>query len=360
MPRLSPEQHYAADLQTPGFIADPAQAQAVARLQHIYQELLDTPPRRSRWGKPSWTPVQGAYLWGGVGRGKTYLMDCFYDALPFGRKRRTHFHRFMQDVHDRYKAYADTSDPLTPIADELATEARVLCFDEFFVSDVADAMILARLLETLFERGITLLATSNIPPDQLYLGGLQRARFLPAIASIQQRCQVLQIDGDTDYRLRVLQQAEIYHYPLDATADQNLDRYFTEIAPDHGLEETSLQVHGREIPTRRLGDGVVWFDFADICGGPRAAADYIEIARCYGTVLLSNVPCLDWTLENEARRFLHLVDEFYDRRVKLIVSAAVPLTDLYAGRKLVFEYDRVRSRLREMQSVEYLALAHRP
>ncbi len=360
----SPQARYQADLKQAGFVADAAQQRAVTCLDAIHRALADSPPRnglvRRLTRSSTWPPVKGAYFWGGVGRGKTYLMDCFYDTLPFAAKRRVHFHRFMQEVHQRSKSLGQVSDPLTHIAAELAEQTRVLCFDEFFVADVADAMILGRLLEKLFAHGITLVTTSNIPPEQLYQGGLQRDRFLPAIADLLTNCHVLEIDGGEDYRLRVLEQAEIYHWPLDEQAEVNLHNYFSGIAPDAVHPEHSLNVNGREIALRQCADGIAWFDFNALCAGARAADDYIEIGRLYGTVLLSGVPQLNWETENEARRFLHLVDEFYDRRVKLIIAAAVSLETLYIGDKLKFEYARVVSRLQEMQSHDYLASAHRP
>ncbi len=359
---LSPQDRYAADLKQAGFERDAAQARAVEQLQAVYEQLIHRKPTRRLGlrarGAMQWPPVKGLYFWGGVGRGKTYLMDCFYEALPFSRKRRTHFHRFMQDVHERRKHYQNEQDPLVKIAAEIASETRVLCFDEFFVADIADAMILGRLTECLFSHGITLVATSNIPPADLYKNGLQRERFMPAIERLQQNCTVLEVDGGADYRLRVLQQAEIYHHPLDDCAEQQLQNYFSDIAPNVGEADTTLALNGRDIAARRLADGVAWFNFDALCKGPRGAADYTELARCYQTVLLSRVPELNWELENEARRFITLVDEFYDHNVKLILSAAVPLEGLYSGKKLGFEFQRTVSRLQEMQSHEYLARPH--
>lgn len=303
--------------------------------------------------------MTGLYLWGGVGRGKTYLMDRFHESLPFGRKRRTHFHRFMQEVHARRRRYRNRRDPLSLVARDMARD-RVLCFDEFFVSDIADAMILGRLTACLFARGVTLVATSNVPPDRLYEGGLQRERFLPAIERIKQHCRVLHLDGDTDYRLRALERVEIYHHPLDDAARRNLDTCFREIAPEAGAPDAVLEIHGRGIPSRRLADGVVRFDFAALCAAPRSTADYGEIARCFHTVLLGDVPVMDADADDAARRFIHLVDELYDRRVKLILSAAAPAESLYRGKRLAFEYHRTVSRLCEMASREYLALPHLP
>ncbi|MGH8453936.1 MAG: cell division protein ZapE, partial [Nevskiales bacterium] len=266
----------------------------------------------------------------------------------------------MQAVHEARKQYPDEQDPMAKVAADIAAQARVLCFDEFFVSDIADAMILARLLEVLFEQGVTLVATSNIAPDGLYRDGLQRQRFLPAIELIKTHTTVLQVDGGTDYRLRVLEQAEIYHHPLDAQADINLQRYFDAIAPEPGVAHARLRLHERDLATRHLADGVLWMDFAALCQGPRGSADYVEIARCFHTVLLSRVPALTRDLEDESRRFVNLVDEFYDRGVKLILSAAEPLEQLYQGERLQFEFQRTESRLREMQSRQYLSRPHLP
>ena len=357
---------YEAELARCGFDRDPAQAQVVAALDRLGRELSQSAPRQ-RWRgrlrllrRADPEPVRGLYIWGGVGRGKTFLMDLFFAGVPLEHKRRSHFHRFMHDVHARLKSLGQGKDPLDRIARDLAEEARLLCFDEFFVSDIADAMILARLLRGLFRRGVTLVATSNIVPSGLYAGGLQRQRFLPAIALLEKHTEVMELYGEADYRLRVLERAEIYHSPLDAVADTNLDRYFEDIAPEAGERDQDLIVEGRPIRTRRLADGVVWFDFADICDGPRSQTDYIELARCYQSVLISDVPVLTREHEDQARRFIALVDEFYDHGVKLILSAAVPLDELYQGRRLAFEFERTRSRLQEMQSHDYLARRHVP
>lgn len=356
---LTPRNRYEADLQSGRIVADSAQAHAVDALQRVFDELISSPPKR-RLGKLRWARVPGLYLWGGVGRGKTYLMDAFYDALPFTRKRRTHFHRFMQDVHARRQKYKDQQDPLALIAEELASEARVICFDEFFVSDIADAMILGRLTECLFQHGVTLIATSNRPPDDLYKDGLQRKNFLPAIANLKKHCQVMNVDGGVDYRLRVLEQAEIYHHPLDQAAETNLQSCLTRIAPDTPQYDCALTLHDRPIPARALADGVAWFTFAALCQGPRGPADYTELARTFHTLLLADVPQLTATLENETRRFITLVDEFYDHGVKLILSAAVSREHLYAGELLRFEFERTLSRLTEMGTHDYLARPHLP
>lgn len=358
MDKPTPSQRYLQDLQQPGFSEDPAQARAVEELNAIHAQLLEQVPTRNQLAKGHWPPVRGLYMHGGVGRGKTYLMDCFYDALPFSRRKRTHFHRFMQSVHEARNEYQNQRDPLRKIASDLSREARVLCFDEFFVSDIADAMILGRLLGYLFRRGVTLITTSNVAPEDLYAGGLQRERFLPAIAQIQEHTRSLSVDGGVDYRLRVLKQAEIYHHPLDEQADRNLSHYFDAIAPEPGRDNVSLNVLGRDIACRRLGQGVVWFDFEEICGTNRAATDYVEIARGFHTVLLSGLPVLGADREDAARRLLHLIDEFYDRGVKLIISAQAAAAEIYVGERLQFEFERAVSRLLEMASEDYLARPH--
>jgi len=361
------QQDYQQTLQAQGYVADAAQQAGVRLLEQVRNQLLDgnAARRRGGWrrllpGIRTATPVRGVYLWGGVGRGKTFVMDLFFNSLPFADKRRYHFHRLMYWVHGQLKSLPGESDPLALIADNLARQARVLCFDEFFVSDIADAMVLGRLLEALFARGVTLIATSNIPPDELYRDGLQRQQFLPAIELIKTHTEVFSLNGDIDYRLRLLQQAEIWHAPLDAEANQNLARYFAAIAPEQAVADEPLEILDRSIPTRRCADGIVWFRFADICGGHRSQNDYIEIARLFHTVVVSDIPVLDTQCEDAARRFVALVDEFYDRRVKLIASASAPPSRIYTGRRLRHEMQRTLSRLVEMQSTAYLAQPHRP
>lgn len=357
---MTPAERYAADLERPGFARDSAQAAAVAALESLYQTLIATPPKRKLGSrKLTWPPVTGLYFWGGVGRGKTYLMDVFYEALPFSRKRRTHFHRFMLDVHERRRRYPGERDPLAKVAAEIAEEARVLCFDEFFVSDIADAMILGGLMQALFARGVTLVTTSNITPDGLYKDGLQRANFLPAIEVLKAHVRVLNVDGGVDYRLRHLTDAPLYWTPSDARAEAELTHYFEHVAGTAGQPDVTLSLCGREVHARRHAEGVVWFDFNALCEGPRGAADYIELARTHHTLLLSNVPVLTALLENEARRFITLVDELYDRNVKLLIAADAPSETLYRGDRLVFEFARTRSRLTEMRTQEYLAQPHR-
>lgn len=358
---LSPAARHAADLQREGFAADAAQTQAVAALQGLYEELIAKPPKRSlTTGKLRYPAVKGLYFWGGVGRGKTYLMDVFFEALPFTRKRRTHFHRFMLDVHERRHRYTKVRDPLAKVAAEIAEETRVLCFDEFFVSDIADAMILGQLMTALFARGVTLVTTSNIVPDGLYKDGLQRVNFLPAIAVLKAHVRVLNVDGGVDYRLRHLTNADLYLSPCDTPCEAKLADYFARFAGGTGREGVTLTIHSRELITRRHAEGVVWFDFNALCEGPRGAADYIELARTHHTLILSHVPVLTVNDENEARRFITLIDELYDRGVKMVIAADAAIDQLYRGDRLVFEFERTKSRLIEMRTVEYLQKAHLP
>ena len=362
---MRPSDAVSAALAAEGQAPDAAQRQALAKLDALSLALDPAAPAlltriKDVLDGPSRHPaVRGLYLWGQVGRGKTLLMDRFFECAPEPRKQRLHFHRFMREVHVGLKATGPVRDPLDAVAARFAARARLLCFDEFFVTDIADAMLLGGLFGHLFARGVTLVATSNAAPQDLYKDGLQRARFLPAIALLEQHCEVLALDGGTDYRLRALTHAELYHTPLDATADASLARSFHMVAGGEGVADTTLDVEGRVLAVRRLAEGVAWFEFAVLCGGPRSAADYIQIASEHHTVLVSGVPQFDAAREDEARRFIALVDETYDRGVNLVISAAVPIVALYAGERLGFEFRRVTSRLVEMQSAEYLARPHR-
>ena len=356
---LSPRQRYEQDLAKSGFVADASQAAAVDALDKVQRALLANPPKKRLLSdRLHWPRVEGLYMWGGVGRGKTHLMDAFYDSLPFEHKQRTHFHRFMLEVHERRRHFSHKRDPLKLVALEISHQVRVLCFDEFYVSDIADAMILGKLTEYLFDEGVTLVATSNCAPDELYKDGLQRQNFLPAIERLKQSLKVLNVDGGVDYRLRALTRVQLYLDSSDAEAEAKLAQWFGEIAPEPGVENVTLQIQGRPVKARRRADGVAWFDFSELCESARAAADYIQLAREYHAVILSRVPQLSFEQEDSARRFINLVDEFYDRGVKLLIAAAVPQEQLYAGKKLRFEFKRTQSRLREMQSQEYLAKPH--
>jgi len=364
----TPLEKYKNDLNLKGFDTDPAQEVAVKFLQKLYDELCETPHKNNGFlnkinsflGQTAQQQVKGLYFWGGVGRGKTYLVDCFYECLPFENKTRIHFHRFMQNVHKELKSLGNIESPLIVVADRLAEKTQVLCFDEFHVADITDAMLLAGLLDALFERGVVLVTTSNQHPDQLYQGGLQRDRFLPAIDLLKKYTEIVNVDSGIDYRLQFLDQAEIYHAPLDDNANAILEEDFTHVCPDAGTEGELLEIEGRTIQTVRCGDGVVWFDFMAICDGPRGAADYIEIARQYQTVLLANIPIMDDYANDIAKRFITLVDEFYDRNVNLIITAAAEPDALYTGTRLLEPFKRTISRLEEMRTHDYLAKQHIP
>jgi cell division protein ZapE len=367
--QLTPWQHYQQDLTRENFSHDPAQEQAVRSLQRVFEQLIAAEQPVSGlskmlavFGKKPTTSVTGLYLWGGVGRGKTYLMDTFYDALPGDKKLRAHFHRFMHQLHHDLGELKGVQDPLLTIAKKMANQYQVICFDEFFVSDITDAMLLGTLFQALFKEGVALVATSNIIPDDLYKNGLQRVRFLPAIALINKHCEILNVDSGIDYRLRTLEQAEIYHYPLDESADLNLHTYFKQLAPESEVLTDAINIDGRLISIRQQSQGVLLANFRDICDGPRSQRDYMEIARIYHTVLLSGLEQMGDQLTGDdiARRFLAMVDEFYERNVKLIISAQVPLEDIYTKGMLNFEFRRCRSRLIEMQSHDYLASEHLP
>ena len=355
---------YEESLQREGHERDVAQEKIVVLLDVLQQRLHSRRPgrglrglfRRKKTADGAIDP--GLYIWGGVGRGKTFLMDLFFETLAIEQKKRIHFHRMMREVHESLKSLDDVEDPLDMVAEGIASDTRVLCFDEFFVSDIADAMILGRLLDGLFRRGVTLVTTSNSAPDDLYKDGLQRQRFLPAIEMLKSCTQVVHMDGEVDYRLRLLQQAGTYLSPDDDQAHVRLQHFFDESASSQITADSLLDINGREIRARQCAKGIAWFDFADICDGPRSQNDYIEIARWYPAIIVSGVPELDSELENQARRFIALIDEFYDRRVKLVLSAASAVDTLYSGDRLSFEFDRTVSRLLEMQSTDYLAAPH--
>ncbi len=364
--RLSPRQRYEIDLESSKLIADNAQALAVDHVERLYRDLtaaasLPAPGILAKLfagNKKPAGPVRGLYLWGRVGRGKTYIVDTFFDCLALQQKPRIHFHSFMRKVHGELKRLRHETDPLALIARRWAPELRLLCLDEFHVGDITDAMILGNLLAELFKNGVSLVATSNEAPSELYRDGLQRDRFLPAIGLLEKHLEVVELSGETDYRLRALEQAEVYYWPhCDAVVDA-LGQRFADIAPEPGAEGGSIEIEGREIGTRRYADGIVWFDFDTLCGGPRATGDYIEIALCHHTIVLSDVPVMDRDANDAARRFINLIDELYDRNVKLVVSAAAPPERLYDGQRLALPFKRTASRLREMQSHDYLARPH--
>ncbi len=366
----TPLDRYQRDLVRPDFIADAAQKNAVQHTHRLFEALVAAQNQKNYsgvWGKFSDRlrrktpePTKGLYFWGGVGRGKTYLVDNFFDTLPFAEKRRLHFHRFMQFVHHELKKAQNIQNPLVKVAREFAQNVRVLCLDEFHVADITDAMLLGNLLKALFDNRVTLVATSNIPPDELYKNGLQRDRFLPAIALLKQHTNIVNVDSGTDYRLRSLEHVEIYHYPLNAQADEILLSAFAKITSQEAEIDTNLELNDRLLKVRRMAEGVIWFDFLALCDIPRAVQDYIELARCFNTVFLSNVPQMTEMQNDLTVRFINLVDEFYDRNVNLIMSAEVPAEQLYTGKRHAFPFQRTLSRLKEMQSREYLERPHLP
>lgn len=314
---------------------------------------------RMLMGRPA-APERGLYIWGGVGRGKTHLVDTFYDSLALERKLRVHFHRFMQRVHAALTQHSGAKNPLEVVADDIADEALVLCFDEFFVSDIGDAMILGGLIDALFRRGVTLVTTSNIPPQELYRDGLQRSRFLPAIALLEQHLTVTHLEAATDYRFRTLQRADLWHVPHDRTAAEALSAYFSSLTGREAGDPRSVDINQRPLTLLADAPGVAWATFSTLCEEPRGAVDYVEMAREYHTVLIEQIPLLGRDKEDAARRFINLVDEFYDRNVKLIATGAQAPEALYDGSRLRFEFDRTVSRLQEMRTEEYLKAEHRP
>lgn len=382
----TPSQRYRAGVARGDWGDDPAQHAALRALDRIQAALLQPAPRRGllgRWfGEDPPEAPRGLYLWGGVGRGKTFLVDLFYAGLPLPEvrggtlasgalpqprsrsaeapgKRRTHFHRFMRTVHEQLRVHAGERDPLAAIVHDWRKRLRVLVLDEFFVSDIGDAMLLARLLERMFAEGIVLVTTSNVDPPDLYRDGLQRARFLPAIELIQRHCEVVYLDSDTDYRLRALTRSPVYRAPLDAGADAWLETRWRELGGDDLHRDAGIDIDGRRIAVRARDKSMAWFDFTALCEGPRGTTDYIEIAREFHTMLLGGIPVLDDTRNDAARRFVNLVDELYDRHVNLVCTADAAPPALYTGERIAAAFERTASRLIEMQSAEYLAAEHR-
>jgi len=351
---------YEQSLSKRGFVSDPSQRLAVERLQRLYEEWSAYKARRNTALKRLLVkpPLpKGVYLWGPVGRGKSFLMDAFYLCVPLVRKRRVHFHHFMREIHRELDAVKGTEDPIAEVAARTARRHRLVCFDEFHVSDIADAMILGRFLEQAMERGVEFVMTSNYPPDGLYPNGLQRSRFLPAIEFVKSRLDVVRVDNGTDYRRLKMERVRVYHVGPDSEAE--LESVFQELK-DVEEERQALDVEGRTIAYRRRSGGVVWFDFRVLCGGPRSYADYVDLAKRFHTVVLSGVPRLSARQSDAARRFTWLVDVLYDERVKLIVSAEAPPEELFTEGESAAEFQRAVSRLHEMQSAQYRRLpAHR-
>lgn len=341
---------------------DPKQLIMAHELNDLRTRLIDR-TMKLKWPFGLFTrtakePEQGLYIWGGVGTGKTLLMDTFMESLPFRHKLRMHFYGFMKRVHEDLKLQIGHTDPLSLIAREWSMHTQVLCLDEFLVHDIADAMLIGELLRHLFQNGVVLVATSNVQPDNLYKDGLQRSRFLPAIACLKANTKTINLESAMDYRLRSLKQAELYHHPLDSDSDSQLKESWERLVTGRFDEGEWIEVNGRLIQSRASCEDLAWFDFQQLCQGPRSQIDYITIGKRFNTIILSNIPQLGAEQDDDARRFISLVDEFYDRRVKLIISAEVPIEAVYQGTKLSFEFERTQSRLIEMQSHEYLAMAH--
>ena len=353
---------YDVELANRGYASDPAQLHAIDALERCATEWAAYKDQRSNAFKKLINRPdipRGVYMHGGVGRGKSFLMDCFFGAVPLRRKARLHFHEFMREVHRELQDLQGTANPLDELGRRMAKRYRLICFDEFHVADITDAMILYRLLAALFDNGVGFVTTSNFHPDGLYPNGLHRDRILPAIALLKTRLEVINVDNGTDYRRRTLEQAHLYHTPLGPKADAEMRETFGRLASSSQNENPMLQIESRQIQARRKAGGVVWFDFKALCGGPRSQNDYLEIATQFHTVLLSDVPHMPVRMASEARRFTWLVDVLYDRRVKLIMSAAAPPEALYTEGPLMHEFPRTVSRLNEMQSMEFLALEHR-
>ncbi len=358
-----PSERYAAGVARGEWTQDPSQQAVLVELDRMHAQLVRAP------ADPGWIDrlfkrddgegIRGLYLWGGVGRGKTFLIDLFHDGLPIEQKRRTHFHRFMRNVHAGLREHAGEPDPLAAVARQWSASLRVLVLDEFFVGDIGDAMLLGRLLEHLFAAGVVLVTSSNAAPSELYKDGLQRARFLPAIALLEQHCSVVQLDSPHDYRLLALIGSPVYRAPLDGDSDAWLQARWTGLGADNAHQHAGIDIDGRRIPVRARSKGMCWFDFDALCEGPRGNADYIEIAREFHTVLIGAIPRLTAERDDAARRFVHLIDELYDRRVNLVCTAEAAPMELYAGERLVAAFERTASRLVEMQSADYLALEHR-
>ncbi|RAP72644.1 AFG1-like ATPase family protein [Candidatus Erwinia dacicola] len=366
---------YQQALENSEYQPDEVQRTAMTRLDGIWQALSRvSPPAPAASGDlfgklnklmgtsepTTQAPSRGLYMWGGVGRGKTWLMDMFFQSILGERKQRLHFHRFMLRVHQELTELQGQSDPLQIVADRFKAETDLFCFDEFFVSDIADAMLLGTLMEALFSRGITLVATSNIPPDDLYRNGLQRARFLPAIEMIKKHCEIMNVDAGIDYRLRTLTSAHLWMTPLGEETAKEMERMFLALAGKPREAHEPLEINHRQLPTLGGAEGVVAMSFNVLCGEGRSQNDYIELSSRFHSVLLYDVPVMIYKTEDQARRFLALVDEFYERHVRLVVSAETSLYEIYQGTRLKFEYQRCVSRLQEMQSEEYLRLPHLP
>jgi cell division protein ZapE len=358
---LTVKQVYEVELAVRGYTSDPAQLRAIEALERCAREWTAFKEKRSNALKKLINRPdipKGVYMFGGVGRGKSFLMDCFYNAVPLKRKTRLHFHEFMREVHRELADLQGTVNPLDELAKRMSKRFRLICFDEFHVADITDAMILHRLLAALFDNGVGFVTTSNFKPDGLYPGGLHRDRILPAIALLNARLEVINVDNGTDYRRRTLEALTLYHVPNGPVADAAMEAAFNALEETHD-EDPILHIEARQIRAKRKAGGMVWFDFKTLCGGPRSQNDYLEIASLFHTVFLSDVPHMPLRMASEARRFTWLIDVLYDRRVKLVMSAAVVPADLYTDGPMAHEFPRTVSRLSEMQTQEYLSLERR-
>ncbi|MEJ2692945.1 MAG: cell division protein ZapE [Candidatus Thiodiazotropha sp.] len=352
------QHHYHEQLGQLGFSVDEDQEQVVAAFAELAAELEEKPRRRGWLRVRRRTPLRGLYLWGGVGRGKTWLMDLFCAYHPHLGIERHHFHSFMRQLHESLRHMEGRAEPMEPLVEQMAKRFRVLCLDEFHVIDIGDAMLLRGLLEALERAGITLVTTSNQPPDDLYRGGIQRESFLPAIEILKRGNRVIELAGEQDYRLQLFEVSSVYHTPLGDEATVNLSREFDRLAGEPVQEFGRFQVPGRPIRYFKRGGGVIWCDFNAVCGPPRWQIDYLELARSHHTVFISDIPHLDGSWDDRTRRFINLIDIFYDRKVKLVVSAENPPHRIYSGTRLKAEFQRTVSRLREMQSTAYLETPH--
>ena len=365
---MNPLQRYQSDLTNNNIKKDDKQAQAVAKTQRLFDELIVAarfkPSLFDKMFKTKQKPVRGLYLWGGTGRGKTYLVDKFYDCLPGDKKHRVHFHRFMLEIHQQLGALAKTPDPLKVIAEQLSNNMQVLCLDEFHVHDIADAMLLAGLLEAMFEKGITLVATSNIAIQDLYKNGLQRERFMSAIALLDQYCDEFDLGDGTDYRFNILDQSDhFYLYDSDETKRagiEYLSKKFTELAPCQAKTKRTIEINKRHIHYNLYADDIIWFDFHELCQTNRSAYDYIELAERFHTIILSNITVMHEADDAAAKRFVHLIDAIYDHNVKFLATAEATPQELYTGQRMHFAFDRTISRLTEMGTESYLKLSHNP
>ncbi|MDO9434110.1 cell division protein ZapE [Hydrogenophaga sp.] len=352
---------YEAALKERGYTSDPAQERAIDALDRCASEWAVYKQKRSNSLKKLFVNPdipRGVYMYGGVGRGKSFLMECFFEAVPLRRKTRLHFHEFMREVHRELRDLQGKANPLDELGARMAKRYKLICFDEFHVGDVTDAMILHRLLDALFKAGVGFVTTSNFHPDGLYPDGLHRERILPAIDLLKERLEVLSVDNGTDYRRRTLNHIQLYHCPLGLEADAAMEATFNELA-EVGDQDSVMHIEARNIQAYKRAGGVIWFDFRTLCGGPRSQNDYLEIATQFHTLMLSDVPQMSVRHASEARRFTWLIDVLYDRRVKLVMSAAVVPEELYVEGPMSHEFPRTVSRLTEMQSQEFLALEHR-